>query len=156
MTAQRDLHQQLGLRPRDQRALVDQQVERAEGLTAEDVRERLSPGAAVDQGIVGGLRGGVEREEGPSEEPGTVDAEGVLEEDPGLARRVLDAGESEALGGPGERLAGGHAGAPASRSSRSCVWSASITAPRSPSRIRSRPWTVRLIRWSVRRSCGKL
>src|SRR5262249_56318740 len=45
---QRDLHEQLGLRPRDQHAAVDEQLDPPESLASEDVGDRLALDTAAD------------------------------------------------------------------------------------------------------------
>jgi hypothetical protein len=133
---ERRLDEGLRVRPRDEGRRRDGKVERPEARAADDAREGLARGTALDQ--LGEAQPGGAR---------------VLGEKPRLAPRVLDAGRGEPRGGGGERLA---QPAAARRAASSSAMSASISASKPPAITRSMLWTVSPMRWSVTRSCGKL
>ena len=165
------LDQQLGLRPRDQHARVDAQVDAAEALDAEDVGDRLARGAAARRDPRSGVASaGATRVAGdgdqrrarrpPSASASSSSASRRGASTPAAARRDRRRRPARARSRPG-----GHAHRaplrprrPAPRASArfSSACSAAVNSARSPSSTASRLCAVSLMRWSVTRPCGKL
>ena len=93
-----DLDQQLGLAARPEDALVDVDLEVAEGRAAEDVGHRLAFDPALDVGL--DLRGGlaVDLAGALHAQLAGRDAKRVGDQDFGLGASVLDSGGGDALG----------------------------------------------------------
>ena len=147
--------QRFAVGPRDQRARPDLQVDRPKGAMAGDIGDRLALGPPLDEieERVGRLALGIVEDQPVARRcPGRR---------PSAARHQAAACRwfSQLLGRPRQGAGnGGHASSrPASRSASSSATSASVSSARpGPSRIASSLCSVRLMRWSVTRPCGKL
>src|SRR5207248_9883788 len=137
----------LGLRARDERALVRLQRQPAEAPLAEHVRERLPSLSAVQQRLDAlelAVEVGVELR--------ARDAKRMRDEQLGVDARSVDPGGREPSLGLGERLARGHS----RLRRRSSAAKASVNSSRPPWSTRSSWCCVSLMRWSVIRLSGKL
>jgi len=106
----RRIHEQLGLRARDQRASVDGQRDPVEFLDAPQVRDRLTCLAPRDQRLVRRSRVGADRCLTVGDDRGPVDTDRVREQQLGIESRGVGSGSSKALGaGLDERAGRGHA-----------------------------------------------
>ncbi len=139
------LHEQLGLRPRDEDARADRQVEPVEVRDTGQVLDGLAGGAASDERLERRrLRGlGHGTGEHPGQQRAAVEAEHVGQQQLGVHARRVDARRGQAGGGVAQQRGPGrcaHACPPsaASRRSSSRARQEAITASRSPSRTTSR------------------
>ena len=153
---QRPLHQGFCIRAGHQHAGVDCQVQAKEFFVAGEVGQRLARRAAHDGGLQRGLCGGRHRVGVMRQQPGTVMRRAAH----GLQHQQLGIESVQAQGrGVAQGLVQRHArpiSSAASCSAASKACSAFTTSSRSPSMMLSSLYSVRLMRWSVRRPCGKL
>ncbi len=155
---QRPLDDQLGLGPGHQHPLVDRQLDRPETAAAGDVGDRLPAAAPADQladlrQLLLGQRAivvGVELDPGHPQGMGQQQ----LRVEPRRRAALL----LEVAGTRSQHLAERlhSAAAAASWRRRSSAARASVKSRSDPASTESRLWTVRPIRWSVTRFCGKL
>ena len=163
--AQRGLDEVLGLRPRDQHAAVDVQLDVPEPLDAEDVGDRLTLAPAAREVHERARLGARQLAPRVGDQRRAVDAERRREQDLGVEPRRVAARRGDRDERGVERLAdrGRRERAPASNA-RLLLQPAPLVGVLE--RVRqlvglarqdqSRLWTVKLIRWSVTRRCGKL
>ena len=165
---ERQLDQQLGLRPRHQDPRVDRELDRAEAPAAEDVGDRLAPqppphhlaeapAPAGGRDAAPGVGG--ERRPVPSGRLGQqqLGVEARASRRPAAASASTAA--SSASPTPPAVPAARHQAVEVAASRRcrfSSAASASVNSESSPARTPSRLWEVTLTRWSVTRPCGKL
>ena len=166
---ERDLDQQLGLRPRDQRPAVDRQLESGGSPCGRGCRRpaRAGPAAAPSR-RTGARRPSPTDAVRLGREPRPIAARRLGEQQLGVEARRVDAGGLEGVGRRREGLA--YAARPTAAAhqdaasavcaSRRCRFSsaasASVNSRRSPASTSSRLCAVSLIRWSVTRPWGKL
>src|SRR5919108_3775737 len=143
------LHDDLCLRPRDERARIGPQRQPSKSPGSEDVRERLAVPPSLEQLIEDVRHVSV----GLREDLGTRHPEDVCNEPLGVDTRRLHARVGEPLFGDLQRFRDGHS--PSARRRSSAV-SAAVNSSSSPCRTRSSWCTVSLMRWSVMRFSGKL
>ena len=167
---QRQLDQQLGLRPRDQHPAVDRQLDRAEAPCGRGCRRPARAAAAAGPSRRSaaprrrGDLGRPDRRPGPPC-PARSPRRAAVRRRGGARRPRPRAGHRRRRPGPRRRSprrsrwadGGAHPTAAASSLRRfSSAASASVNSARSPPSTPSRLWEVSLIRWSVTRPWGKL
>ena len=136
---------------------IDIEHETVEFLPAEQVGQRLACGAARAEAFEAFARGVFERVVVVREQPGALAPEHRAEQELRVEPRDAQTPRPRQRLGDVERL---RRHAPLS-SAASCwaaraACSAAMTSSRSPSRIACSRYSVRLMRWSVSRPCGKL
>ncbi len=157
---QRGLDEPFGLGPGDQHPRVDQELETAELDPPGDVLRGLAPRAPCDPDLEAPALSFAERLGAPHQKTAAVGVQQVGQELFRLAPRVADPRAPERIRGGAERL-GDRRRAQAwtswrSRSAWSCATSSATSPSISPPSTAGRLCTVRPIRWSVTRFCGKL
>ncbi len=167
-------HDGLGLGPRDQNPPVDHQVEGPEGPRTEYVLEGFTGEPTFDHGVdprhsthgdqffgtTWTVRSDPESRCLLDDPTGLLNRQATASQPVGRYGQHLTPGDSSGVG-LGRAVPGTHPQLPPSRPSANCrvrssVSRLSVTSSRSPARIRSNLWRVRLMRWSVRRFSLKL
>ena len=154
---ERDLDEQLGLRPRHEHARVDEQVDMAKALAPEDVGDGLAPDRAPPHRVLKSTyRGTRDLATGIGEQRGAVDAERLGEQQLGIQARRVRPGRADrdhrgvqrlADRRPAERGDPRHAVAWSSSARRfSSFCNAVVNSSSAPSSTSSRLCAVKLMR----------
>jgi hypothetical protein len=163
---EREVHQELGLRPRHERAGVGRQRQAVELLNAADVGHGLAGGAPLEGQCEARRRAVPRGGAGMGQHPSAIRAERVGQQQLGVQPGARRTGRPEAVGARAQELADGchraagqdrgslSSASEASRSAWSVVLSASSSRSRLPSRTPGRFDRSIPIRWSVTRSWG--